>query len=554
MDRPPHPEPDHEPSTPPEGPGVPDERQAAEAQATQENQPDEPAVPEDDRPTVAGAGQYGGSAPYGQHVTESRPTFYDPDATPSYGTRVPRPPKPADPLAVAVGNASLLGVGYVLLGRKGLAVATVLVTVLFLFLLLSVTPTLWFEFVIVAWWVAVIVHGWVLARRRPRPDPVRGQRFVALGAAVPVLLVFGLLRFDAAGLEQDTADARADGDCAAALDATGALWFGHRVADAPLTERAGTTTRACDQLRTAGRKLDEALDGGDADSLAAGFRDLRKVLAGLPGHEEMVRSTVDRFVEGLPVEDACDTKALTDRLAKEKPRGVLSGAAEVVPRLAPAAIVECADFFADKSDWQSARRDYQQFLDQYPDHDLAPKAQTGLTVATQAIELANVRTLLTPAAGSVPAYCDKPAPYSGAKPYVPNAPNRALVYGNDAHTGKIPPGWRATDAADAVIVVCAGETAYGTPVQTCPYESKSGLSPFGYTDVTFHRIAIPLRVFEVRTGKLVAQFNLEIGGASCPAVLEYTSYGYTDLGPPSQVYVAASVTDVQGAFRPLLVP
>jgi hypothetical protein len=102
-------------------------------------------------------------------------------------------------------------------------------------------------------------------------------------------------------------------------------------------------------------------------------------------------------------------------------------------------------------------------------------------------------------------------------------------------------------------VVCAGETEYGTPVQTCPYEAGS-LSLLDYTDVTFHKIAIPLRVFEVRTGKLVASFKLEIGGASCPAVLEYTSYSYTDFGPPSQVYVAASVTDVQGAFRPMLIP
>jgi hypothetical protein len=484
-------------------------------------------------------------------VSAPRPTFYDPDATPTYGIR--RPPRPADPAAVAIGNASLLGAGYVLLGRKGLAVGTGLVTVALLVVLLSATPTLWFEIVIVVWWVALVVHGWVLARSRPRPVPARRQRFVALGAAIPVLLVFGLLRFDAASIEQDAADARADGDCAAAMEATGSLWFGHRLADAPLIERAEGTVRACDRLRTADGKLAAALDG-DTESLAAGFADLQGVLRTLPGHEEMVRSSLDRFLDGLPLEDACDTKAVTDWLGKEKPRGVLGDAAGVVPRLAPPAIVECADTFMERSDWQQARQNYQQLLDQYPGHELAPEAQTGATTATRAIELANVRTLLTPAAGSVPAYCDKPAPYSGAKPYVPNAPNRALVYGNDVHTGKIPPGWRAKDAADAVVVICAGETEYGTPVRTCPYESNSGLSPFGYTDVTFHRIAIPLRVFEVRTGKVVAQFNLEIGGASCPAVLEYTSPSYTDFGPPSQVYVAASITDVRAAFRPMLVP
>jgi hypothetical protein len=484
-----------------------------------------------------------------------RPTFYDPDATPTYGTRVPKPPKPpkpADPLAVALGNASLLGIGYVLLGRKVLAVTAALVTVALLIVLLSVTPTLWFEFVIVAWWVAMIAHGWVLARSRPRPNPVRTQRFVALGAVIPVLLAFGLLRFDAAGIEQDTAAARADGDCGAAVEATGKLWFGHELANAPLTVRADDTIRACNELRTADQELDSALKG-DTDALAAGFGDLQGVLDDLPGHEEMVRSSMDRFLGALPVDDPCDTKAVTDWLGKEKPGGTLGDATKIVPRIAPDAIVGCADFFMEKSDWQSARQRYQQLLDQYPDHELAPKAQTGVTKATQAIELNNVRTLLTPAAGSTPAYCDKPAPYSAAKPYVPNRPNRSLVFGNDAHTSKIPPGWKATDAADAVTVICAGETEYGAPVQTCPYEAGAN-SLLGYVDVTFHKIAIPLRVFEVRTGKLVASFKLEIGGASCPAVLEYRSSSYVDFGPPSQVYVAASITDVQGAFRPMLVP
>lgn len=549
------PEPAQPPTTTPEPPATTEPHIPAQAAQF----PTAPPVPDAEQLTVphlTGPPTPPAAQPqwaYGATAQQPpRPTFYDPDATPTYGTRVPKPPKPADPLAVALGNASLLGIGYVLLGRKVLAVAAALVTVALLFVLLSVTPTLWFEFVIVAWWVAVIAHGWVLARSRPRPNPVRTQRFVALGAAIPVLLAFGLLRFDAASIEQDTAAARADGDCGAAVEATGKLWFGHELANAPLTVRADDTVRACDELRTADRELDAALKG-DTDALAAGFGDLRGVLDDLPGHEEMVRSSMDRFLGALPVDDPCDTKAVTDWLGKEKPGGTLGDATKIVPRIAPDAIVGCADSFMEKSDWQSARQRYQQLLDQYPDHELAPTAQTGVTKATQAIELNNVRTLLTPTAGSTPAYCDKPAPYSAAKPYVPNRPNRALVFGNDAHTGKIPPGWKATDAADAVTVICAGETEYGAPVQTCPYEAGAN-SILGYVDVTFHKIAIPLRVFEVRTGKLVASFKLEIGGASCPPVLEYQSSSYVDFGPPSQVYVAASITDVQGAFRPMLVP
>jgi hypothetical protein len=476
--------------------------------------------------------------------------FHDPDATPPFGTPVPRRPKPADPFAVAVGNASLLGIGYFLLGRAVLGVIAVLGTVLLLVLHLTSWPTLWFEFVVAGWWLLLVVHGFLLARPRPRPQQARGQWIVALAVALPVLLVFGLLRFDAAGIDRDAAAARADGSCADALAATDRLWFGNRLANAPLAERADDTVAACDRLRTADRELAAGLSG-DTGALADGFGRLQGVLTELPGHEQMVRSTVNRFLDGLPTDDPCRTTTVTDWLREEEPGGALRAAADVVPGVAPAAIVECADGYMASSDWQHGREYYQQLLDEYPDHDLAAKAQQGVVKATQAIELANVRSLLTTSGGAQPAYCSTPAPYSGAKPYVPNRPNRSLLFGNEAFTRRIPAGWRAKDAADAVAVLCAGEAEYGAPVATCPYEADTIA---GYVDVTFHKVAIPLKLYEVRTGKLISDFRVEIGGSSCPAVLEYSSYSYVDLGPPSQVYVVASAEDVRAAFRPLLVP
>ncbi len=171
--------------------------------------------------------------------------------------------------------------------------------------------------------------------------------------------------------------------------------------------------------------------------------------------------------------------------------------------------------------------------------------------ATLAIELANVRSLLSsPGTGELPAYCDSPAPYSGAKPYRPGKPNRSLLYGNTIQTGKIPASWRAKDAADAVVVICADVSHHGAPVRTCPYVPDS--RPGYVTYVTFHKIAIPLKLYEVRTGKLVRKLTLEINGTSCPDVVEYRSYGI-DTGPPSQMYVAAPVATVRAAFRPLMV-
>ena len=493
-----------------------------------------------------------GAAPvWAAYVGENPAPHYDPDATPAYGFPRPRVRKPADPLAVAAGNASLLGVGYFLLGRVVLGVVAVLGTTLLLVAHLAGWPTLWFEFVILGWWVAVVAHGWFLARRAPRARPARTQRIVGIAAAVVVLLAFGLLRFDAAGIDSDAAAARADGDCAKALAATDRVWLGNRLANAPLAERADDTVAACGELRTAGEQLDRGLSG-DTEALDAGFGRLRAVLADHPGHEEMVKSTMNRFLGGLPTDDPCRTTAITDWLKDERPGGVLRAASDVVPGVAPSAIVECADGFMAASDWQNGRRYYQQLLDEYPDHDLAPKAQQGVVKATQAIELANVRGLLaTAGTGEQPAYCSSPAPYSGAKPYRPGKPNRSLLYGNTIQTGKIPAAWRAKDAADAVVVICADVSHHGAAVQTCPYVPDS--RPNYVTYVTFHKIAIPLKLYEVRTGKLVRQVTLQINGASCPAVVEYTRYGGFDPGPPSQMYVSASVANVRAAFRPLMV-
>ncbi|MFI7680285.1 tol-pal system YbgF family protein [Actinophytocola sp. NPDC049390] len=483
-------------------------------------------------------------------ATYAEVPYQDPDATPPYGTPAPKPRRPADPFAVAVGNASLLGVGYFLLGRWILGVLAVLGTVLLVLFHLFDWPTLWFEFVILGWWVAVVAHGYLLARPHPRARPARRQWVVALAVALPVLLAFGFLRFDAADVDEDAAAGRANGDCAEALAATDRLWFGNRLANAPLAERADDTVAACDRLGNAGRQLETGLDG-DTEALEDGFDGLDGVLTDLPGHQEMVRSTVNRFLDGLPTGDPCRTTAITDWLADRKPGGVLRAASDVVPDVAPTAIVECADGFMAAADWQNGRRYYQQLVDEYPDHELAPKAQQGITKATRAIELANVRDLLTtPGTGGLPAYCSTPAAYSGAKPYRPGKPNRSLLYGNTAQTNKIPAGWRAKDAADAVVVICAEASYHGAAVQTCPYVPDS--RPGYVTNVTFHKIAIPVKLYELRTGKLVRKLTLQINGTSCPDVIEYSSYGI-DTGPPPRMYVSAPVANVRAAFRPLMV-
>jgi hypothetical protein len=466
---------------------------------------------------------------------------------------VPQPPLTArahDPLAVAIGNASLLGAGYLLLGRRRLAAVTGLVTVVLGTFHTSIARSTWSEILVLLWWAALVGHGFILADGRASGlrSPVRGQRLVALGVAAPVLLAVGLLRFDAAGIEGAVTDARRSGDCSAALTALDGVRLEHRVVDAPLTVRGERTAEACQRLQLGGANL-TAASTGNTLALQAGFDVLAGILAELPGHEKMVDTVLGGFLERLPAAQPCQLATLTDWLRQRPPDGtVLDRSADIVAPTAPAALTGCGDELMAAEDWPQARDRYQQLLDQYPGDALAATASAGVERATVAIELVNVRGLLSGPTSTQPGYCSTPARYRAATPYR-RGNNRAMIYGNDDYAKRLPASWRATDAAEAVLVVCAGEETYGAAVRTCPYENKR--FPEFPTYVTFHKVAIPVKVYELRTGKLVANTKVQIGGASCPRILTYTTY-YSDFGPPSQVYVAASDADVRAGFRALL--
>lgn len=460
---------------------------------------------------------------------------------------MPRPvprERPADPVAVAAGNASLLGVGYFLLGRRGLAYATGLVTAVLLGVQVAVAHSGRIELVVVGWWLVLIGHGYLLARRRPVPLWAPKRRLLAFGVAVPVLLLVGLLRFDAG---RTVTEAQGSENCTQATAALDRVWWAHRVADAPAMARGDRTVEACRRLRTADAALTAGLTGYTGE-LRAGFDSLASVLAELPGHETMVGAVLDGFLAQLPTPDPCVTVTVTNWL-RNRPSGpaVLDRAAAAVARTAPAALARCGDKLMVAEKWTDARARYWQLIAEYPKDPLVAGARDGARRATLPIELAHVRGLLS---GSGGGYCAKPAKYSGAAAYGKGT-NRAMFLGNDEYTNKLPASWKTNDAARAVVVVCAEEKKYGTAVRTCPYENSKTIRGFP-AQVTFHKIGIPVRVYELRTGKLVANRTLQISGGSCPRLLRYTTY-ITDLGPPSQVYVSASTGNVRAAFRPLVV-
>jgi hypothetical protein len=461
------------------------------------------------------------------------------DPGPGYGRVAPREPRVPDPLAVAVGNASLLGAGYLIAGRRALFWAAAVVTASLLWLTYATAET-WCELLVVLWWAAVVGHGWWLARRHPAAGPRRGQRLLALALTVPVLAAAGWVRFDAHGVEDEVADARADGDCGAAVAAQDGVAFRHRLVAAPLAARGDAVVEACERLDAAGAYLSGGLTG-DLDALETGFRRLGAVL-GESGNERTVRATLDRFLGRLPTDDGCVTVTLADWLRKHAPGpGDLTGpASATAARITPRALMDCADGFMGTEDWPDAREHYRRLLDEYPDDTHADAARKGARKAGLAIELDQVTELVAAADGPGSGYCREPAKYSQAPAYRKGR-TRAVFVGDTEYTDKLPEAWR-TDTAHAALVVCTGEAEAGDVVETCQYRDHNG----HIGSVRFNKLAVRVKGYALRTGKLVVDRTVQLGGESCPGVL-----GYFDA-LPSRMAVTPSNGDVRDAFGPVV--
>jgi hypothetical protein len=448
---------------------------------------------------------------------------------------------------VALGNASLLGIGYLLLRKWRLTAIAALGTAVLLDLIASTAET-WYEILLLLWWAAGIAHGWFLARRRPEQVVRRGQRAGTLTLALAVVLTAVLLRVDAYGIENRVTEAREGGDCEAVVAAQGEVGWGHRLAGAPVVEPGDAVVQACHRLDGAAATLARAARRGSTEDLGGGFGTLAGVL-NEPGNEQTVTSVLDTFLDGLPTDDSCDTAALTAWLRDRGPsHDVLDRAAGPAARTEPAALVGCGDHLMTEDAWQQARTHYQQLLDAYPDDARTGEARDGVRKATLAIELDHVRGLVEDTSDAQSGYCDKPAKYGGAPPYRKGS-GRALFLGDTEYTGKLPGSWRTGDPARASLVVCADEAENGASVETCHYENDR--SEYLPHQVTFYKVKIPLKVYELRTGKRLDPRSVQISGGSCPSVLHYESYGTYDLGPGDQ-FVSTSKSGVRDAFRPVV--
>ncbi|AIV33512.1 hypothetical protein [Streptomyces sp. CCM_MD2014] len=448
-------------------------------------------------------------------------------------------PREPDPLAVAVGNASLLGAGYLLLGRRALFWAAAVVTASLLWLTYATAET-WCELLVVLWWAAVVAHGRWLARRHPAAAPRRGQRVLALALTVPVLAAAGWVRYDAYGIEDRVTDARADGSCRAAVDAQEKAGFRHRLVAAPVAARGDTVVEACERLDAAAGYLSGGLTG-DLDMLEAAFERLGAVL-GEPGNERTVEATLDRYLGRLPTDDGCRNVRIADWLRDRRtgPKDLTGPASATAARIAPGALAECGDALMTDEEWADAREVYQRLLDEHPGAGRADDAREGIRKAGLALELIQVRNLLDEADGMDSGYCRNPAKYSAAPAYRKGR-SGAVFVGHTGYTDKLPEEWRS-DTPDAALVVCADETQAGDVVETCRYRDHKGR----IGSVRFNKLAVRVKAYALRTGKLVTDRTVQIGGESCPATLGY----FGSL--PSRMAVTPSDADVRDAFGPVV--
>ncbi|MFE5604375.1 hypothetical protein ACFQ8O_34935 [Streptomyces coelicoflavus] len=448
-------------------------------------------------------------------------------------------PREPDPLAVAVGNASLLGAGYLLLGRRALFWSAAAGTASLLWLTHETART-WCELLVVLWWAALVAHGWWLARRHPAAGPRRGQRVVALALTVPVLAAAGWVRFDAYGIEDRVTEARADGSCRAAVDAQEQVAFRHRLLAAPVAARGDTVVGACERLDTAAGYLSGGLTG-DLDLLESAFDTLGAVL-GEPGNERTVEATLERYLGRLPTDDGCLDVRIADWLRDRRtgPEDLTGPASAASARIAPGALAECGDALMGDEEWADARESYRRLLDEHPGDGRADDAREGIRKASLAIELRRVRDLVTAADGMDSGYCREPAKYSAAPAYRKGR-SGAVFVGDTEYTDKLPEAWRA-DAPDAALVVCADEADAGDVVETCRYRDHKGR----IGSVRFNKLAVRVKAYALRTGKLVTDRTVQIGGKSCPGTLGY--FGTL----PSRMAVTPSNADVRDAFAPVV--
>lgn len=454
----------------------------------------------------------------------------------------PQPPQPqplrgdADPIAAVAGNATMLGIGYMLLRRPILAVVALCGTGFLTWsAAVQVENPLW-RFLLPAWGLAMILHAWWLTRRTVPSvlvDPagaVRRLRFFAGTAAALVLLSLGWFRIDAWWIVHDAEAAQAAGDCEDAVAALGTLDAVHRVAFGPVTTRADEEREACGILLAALEEapseaaeglgeylehpgalwdgagperaallLEAAAEGGalDLTDVENAFAQLETTLDEHPGQAGAVRGVVEAFTAGLVDMPPCHGYAADHWLAEQDwDAPELAEPAAAAAADAPVRTLRCGQEWADGGDLETAAALYREFLTEYPEHELAAEAADGVL--------------------DTGSYCADPVAYPGAPAYSGRGPHPMRLQGTTSEDRGFPAEWLGEDAAGTELVVCV-TAEVGDYQDSCRYQRSDGSTLWA----TFYAHRFDITAYELRTGEEVAAYSRQIGKA-CPDTMDNT--------------------------------
>lgn len=225
----------------------------------------------------------------------------------------------------------------------------------------------------------------------------------------------------------------------------------HRCAtDGP---RRHDLVRACDRLRTARTALATALSG-NTDALEEGFG-IPRLGPRSAGNDGTVVATLHGFLGGLPVKDPCDTVALTNWLRDRKRSATM--------------------YWTGRHSRADRARRARRCGDDLMGHERTT-SRTGPAREPERPRSASSR----PTSDA----CSPEGPTRSPS----TAPTRRSTAAPSPSPRPRPPTARCR------------EDTYAPSVESCPYRSES-TGALSY--VSFHKIEIPVKVYELRTGKLV---------------------------------------------------
>lgn len=536
----------------------------------------------------------------------------------SHDPRASLPPGKTDPLAAALGNATLLGVGYLLQRRWLLASCATVVSITLMVITATAEQPAWpWRVTLLVWWLAMIVHGWWTARpRTPSPIPhptlwplepvvrekvtVRQHRLVAAATAMAVLAGFAVVTIDGRLIEASAASAHESGDCTEATKELDRIGARHHLVDPFVAQRTQGSREACELLLAALHEssiqpeaasdllaeyvehpsalwpgafgmrvgllllaaegeLDQALEAGTPSNLPHAMTLLRRVLELDSDREADVEQVVDAYVKRLPGIGPCDARDHIDWVTRNE---TLDGVSEKVAAIAPSVLVDCGNELLEAAP-HNALEVYQTVLDHYPEADLAEAAREGVGNAETRIEELALRDLFNRDPG---AYCDDPLRYRRAPAYKGKGPHQVVVARDaDSRRAEDASGWPWQDLeADGLLDKSlpsqwtAKEVTDATLVlcATGPEYGRS-LESCSYMEQDSGRtFTVTQHTQQVR----IEAFELRTGKRAFELELQLGSYScpdtlrYRQSDVPKRIFASVSKEAIRSALRPKIQP